>query len=194
MIEATGRRAVLAERAWPGTGVVRDMALITGGALLVALCSQVQIPLQPVPITGQTFGVLLIGALLGSRRGAASMLTYVGMGAIGLPVFAGGAAGLSRLAGPTAGYLVGFVIAAAVVGFLSRRGWDRRVGTTALAMSLGTVVIYIFGVTWLSRFVGWSQVLATGVAPFLIGDATKLALAAVALPWAWRLIGEPGRS
>lgn len=194
MIEVSGRRVVLAERAWPGTGIARDLALIIGGALLTALCSQIEVPLQPVPITGQTFGVLLVGALLGSRRGAASMLTFVGMGAFGLPVFAGGAAGLSRLAGPTAGYLVGFVIAAGVVGFLSRHGWDRRVATTALAMGLGTVVIYIFGVTWLSRFVAWGQVLATGVAPFLIGDAVKLVLAAVALPWAWKLIGEPGRA
>jgi biotin transport system substrate-specific component len=193
MIDAAGRRLVLAERAWPGAGLARDIPLIIGGALLTALCSQIEIPLQPVPITGQTFGVLLVGALLGSRRGAASMLTYVGMGAVGLPVFAGGAAGLSRLAGPTAGYLAGFMVAAALVGFLSRHGWDRRVATTVLAMALGTLTIYIFGVAWLSRFVGWSQVLATGVAPFLVGDALKLALAAVALPWIWRLVGENRR-
>ncbi len=190
MIHVTGRRLVLAERAWPGVGLARDVVLIIGGALLTALCSQIQIPLQPVPITGQTFGVLLVGALLGTRRGAVSMLTYVGMGAVGLPVFAGGAAGMSRLAGPTAGYLVGFAVAAAVVGFLSRHGWDRRVATTAAAMALGTLTIYVFGVAWLSSFVEWSQVLATGVAPFLIGDAFKLVLAAVALPWAWKLVGE----
>lgn len=190
MMDAAGRRLVLAERAWPRAGWVRDVILIIGGALLTALCSQIEIPLQPVPITGQTFGVLLVGALLGTRRGAASMLAYVGMGAVGLPVFAGGAAGVSRLAGPTAGYLVGFAVAAALVGFLSRHGWDRHVVTTALAMGLGTLTIYLFGVAWLSRFVGWSQVLATGVAPFLIGDAVKLVLAAVTLPWAWKLIGE----
>lgn len=194
MIGVSGRRVVLTERAWPGTGLARDVTLIVGGALLTALCSQIVIPLQPVPITGQTFGVLLVGAFLGTRRGAASMLTFIGMGAIGLPVFAGGAAGLSRLAGPTAGYLVGFVIAAGLVGFLSRLGWDRRVASTALAMALGTAVIYLFGVIWLSRFVGWSQVLATGVAPFLIGDAIKLGLAAVALPWAWKLVGETDRT
>jgi biotin transport system substrate-specific component len=190
MIGVTDRRLVLAERAWPGVGLARDVALIIAGSLLTALCSQIQIPLQPVPITGQTFGVLLVGALLGSRRGAASMLTFIGMGAFGLPVFAGGAAGLARLTGPTAGYLVGFAVAAAVVGFLSRHGWDRRVATTVVAMVLGTLTIYIFGVAWLSRFVGWSQVLATGVAPFLIGDTFKLALAAVALPWTWKLVGE----
>lgn len=190
MIETSGRRVVLAERAWPKESLARDAVLIVGGALLTALCSQIQIPLQPVPITGQTFGVLLVGALLGSRRGMASMLTYIGMGAAGLPVFAGGAAGLSRLAGPTAGYLVGFALAAAVVGSLSRRGWDRRVVSTALAMALGTLVVYGFGVTWLSRFVGWGQVLAVGVLPFLIGDALKLTLAAIVLPWAWRWIGE----
>jgi biotin transport system substrate-specific component len=164
--------------------------LIIVGALLTALCSQIEIPLQPVPITGQTFGVLLVGALLGTRRGGISMLAYVGMGAVGLPVFAGGAAGVSRLAGPTGGYLAGFAVAAAVVGFLSRYGWDRHVVTTGLAMGLGTLTIYLFGVVWLSRFVGWSRVLPTGVAPFLIGDAVKLVLAAVALPWAWKFIGE----
>jgi len=190
MLEVTGRRAVLAERAWPGVGLARSAALVVGGALITALCSQIEIPLQPVPITGQTFAVLIVGALLGSRRGVASMLTYVLMGAVGLPVFAGGAAGLSRLAGPTGGYLAGFVVAAAVVGFLSRRGWDRRLGTTALAMALGTLVIYIFGTAWLSRFVGWGQVLVTGVIPFLVGDALKLALAALSLPWAWRLVGD----
>jgi biotin transport system substrate-specific component len=194
MIDVTSRRIVLTERAWPKTGVIRDGILVIGGALLTALCSQIVIPLQPVPVTGQTFGVLLVGALLGTRRGAASMLTFIGMGAVGLPVFAGGAAGLSRLAGPTAGYLVGFVIAAPLVGFFSRLGWDRRVGSTALAMAIGTAVIYLCGVIWLSTFVGWSQVLATGVAPFLIGDTLKLALAAVALPWAWKLVGEPNRS
>ncbi|HLC01458.1 MAG TPA: biotin transporter BioY [Anaerolineales bacterium] len=190
MLGVTGQRAVLAERAWPGIGLARSAALVVGGALITALCSQIVIPVQPVPITGQTFAVLLVGALLGSRRGVASMLTYVAMGAVGLPVFAEGAAGLSRLAGPTGGYLAGFVVAAAVVGFLSRRGWDRRVGTTALAMALGTLVIYIFGIAWLSRFVGWGQVLVTGVIPFLVGDALKLALAALSLPWAWRLVGD----
>lgn len=193
MLEVTSRKAVLAERAWPGVGLARSAALIVGGAFFTALCSQIVIPLQPVPITGQTFGVLLVGALLGSRRGLASMLTYVGMGAVGLPVFAGGAAGLSRLAGPTAGYLVGFVVAAAMVGLLSRRGWDRRVASTALAMALGTLVIYAFGVAWLSRFVGWDKVMAIGVMPFLLGDAMKLALAALSLPWAWRLVGESDR-
>jgi biotin transport system substrate-specific component len=190
MIDVAHRRLVLAERAWPRDGLLRDVVLIIGGALLTALCSQIQIPLQPVPITGQTFGVLLVGALLGGRRGAVSMFAYVAMGGLGLPVFAGGAAGLSRMAGPTAGYLVGFVAAAALVGSLSRRGWDRRVATTALAMALGSLTIYIFGVAWLSRFVGWSWVFAAGVAPFLVGDSLKLALAAIALPWAWKLLGE----
>jgi biotin transport system substrate-specific component len=190
MIGASGRRLVLAERAWPQAGLARDVAWILGGALLTALCSQIEIPLQPVPITGQTFGVLLVGALLGTRRGGASMLAYIGAGAAGLPVFAGGAAGLAWLTGPTAGYLIGFVAAAAVVGSLSRRGWDRHVVTTAMAMALGTLTIYAFGVTWLSGFVGWGRVLATGVFPFLIGDALKLALAAFALPWAWKLVDE----
>ena len=193
MIEVTGTRAVLAERVWPGAGLAKSAILIVGGALLTGLCSRIEIPLLPVPITGQTFGVLLVGALLGSRRGPASMLTYIGMGAFGLPVFAGGASGLARLAGPTAGYLVGFVVAASIVGLLSQRGWDRRIVSTAAAMAIGTLVIYAFGVAWLAHFVGWGRVLATGVLPFLVGDALKLSLAALVLPWAWRLIGEPDR-
>ena len=193
MIEVTGRRTVLAERAWPGAGLAKSAILVVGGALITALGSQIEIPLLPVPITGQTFGVLLVGALLGSRRGPASMLVYVGMGALGLPVFAGGASGLARLAGPTAGYLVGFVVAAGIVGLLSQRGWDRRIVSTAAALAIGTLVIYAFGVAWLAHFVGWGRVLATGVFPFLVGDALKLCLAALALPWAWRLVGEPDR-
>jgi biotin transport system substrate-specific component len=121
------------------------------------------------------------------------MLVYVGMGAFGLPVFAGGTSGLARLAGPTAGYLVGFVVAAGIVGLLSQRGWDRRIVSTAAAMAIGTLVIYVFGVAWLAHFVGGGRVLPTGVLPFLVGDALKLSLAALALPWAWRLIGEPDR-
>src|SRR3972149_2936768 len=163
MTEVTGRRAVLAERAWPGAGLAKSAILVVGGALLTALGSQIEIPLLPVPITGQTFGVLL----------------------------AGGASGLARLAGPTAGYLVGFVVAAGIVGLLSQRGWDRRIVSTAAAMAIGTLGIYAFGVAWLAHFLGWGRVLATGVFPFLVGDALKLCLAALALPWAWRLVGEP---
>jgi biotin transport system substrate-specific component len=190
MIEVTFERAVLADRVWPGAGIWRNVALIMGGTLLVALCSRIEVPLQPVPITGQTFGVLLAGALLGSRRGVLSMFTYLGLGSIGLPVFALGGSGWARIGGPTAGYLAGFVVAAGVVGWLSERGWDRRTSTTLLAMSLGMLPIYILGAAWLSRFVGWTHVVSIGILPFVLGDALKVALAALALPQAWVMIGK----
>jgi biotin transport system substrate-specific component len=134
-----GVEEAMVDVAWKGTGLLRDAVLVFGGAIGLALLAQIQVPLQPVPVTGQTFGVLLVGALLGSRRGALSMLTYLSLGAAGLPVFAGLGAGASHFAGPTGGYLVGFVMAAWLVGRLAERGWDRRIHTTALAMLLGTL-------------------------------------------------------
>ena len=181
---------VMAERLWPRASAVRDVVLGMAGVLLLGLVAQLEIPLQPVPITGQTFGVLLIGALLGSRRGALTVGAYVAAGVAGMPIFAGGASGISRLFGPTGGYLLGFIAAAWVVGWLSERGWDRRLLTAVAAMLLGTVVIYIFGLSGLSFFVGWERVAAVGLAPFLIGDLLKLALAALALPGGWALLGR----
>ncbi len=180
---------VLADRAVPGIGVRRDVLMVALGSVLVALCSRVEVPLQPVPITGQTFGVLLVGAVLGARRGALAIAGYLGLGLLGLPVFAGGTPGAARLLGPTGGYLIGFVAAAALVGFLCERGWNRHVIGTALAMTFGSLVIYAFGSAWLAGFVGPSRVFALGVAPFLLGDALKIALAALLLPMAWRLAG-----
>ena len=124
-----------------------DIVLIIGGSLLVGLCAQVAVwlPFSPVPVTGQTFAVLMIGALFGARRGCFTMLAYIAEGAAGLPVFALGRAGLPILLGPTGGYLVGFVAAAYITGLLAEKGWDRRVGTTVLAMLLGSVGMYAFG-------------------------------------------------
>jgi len=177
---------------WPKAGVVREFALILGGSLLIALAARLQIvlPFSPVPVTGQTFAVLLIGALYGSTRAPATVVTYIILGVLGLPVFAGGAAGIARLAGPTAGYLVGFVAAAFVVGLLGERGWHRRPSTTAVSMIIGNAIIYVFGAGWLSRFVGWDAVLSAGVVPFLAGDVLKIALATVLLPTGWRFIGR----
>jgi biotin transport system substrate-specific component len=186
---------VMIEAVWRKSGVGREVALMLGGSLLIALSAQLRLvlPFSPVPMTGQTFAVLLLGALYGSQRGPATVLTYLALGAMGLPVFAGGAFGVARLVGPTAGYLVGFVAAAFVVGFLSERGWDRKPWTTALSMILGNGMIYVAGVLWLSRFVGWQAVLTTGVLPFLAGDALKIALATILLPTGWRLIGRSGQ-
>lgn len=167
-----------------------DVALIVGGSLFIALSAQVAIPLpfSPVPVTGQTLAVPLIGALLGSRRGGLSLLAYLAEGALGLPVFAGGTAGLARLMGPTGGYLVGFVPAAFLTGLLAERGWDRQVRTTLLAMFLGNVAIYALGLLWLARFVGGERVLASGLLPFIPGDLLKLILATMFLPPGWKLL------
>lgn len=174
---------------------IADAALVLGGSLLTALAARLTIPLPftPVPITGQTFAVLLVGAALGSRRGALSMALYVLEGALGLPVFAGGTAGLGRLLGPTGGYLVGFIAAAFVTGWLAERGWDRRPLTTALAMLAGNLVIYLFGLPWLAaflggRFLGPKGALALGLLPFIPGDLVKLALATFLLPSAWWIV------
>ena len=181
---------VLVDVAWPGADTRRAVLLAAGGSILIALLAQLEFPLWPVPITGQTFGVLLIGAVLGSRLGAITVLTYLAWGATGLPVFAGGHLGPATLFGPTGGYLLGFVPAAFVVGWLSERAWDRRILSTAGAMLLGTIVIYIPGILWLSRFVGWDHVLEAGLLPFIVGDLLKVALAALALPAGWNLTGS----
>jgi len=169
-----------------------NVLLVIGGSLLVAAIAQIAIPVpfSPVPITGQTFGVLLVGALLGSRRGALALLAYLAEGIMGLPVFAGGAFGLARLMGPTGGYLVGFVGAAWLVGYLSEIGFDRKVWTTLVAMTLGNVVIFFFGVLWLGMYVGWEKALPLGLYPFLTGSVVKTALAAALLPVGWKLIGK----
>jgi biotin transport system substrate-specific component len=195
MERAAARQQVMIDVVWPSAGVWREVGLILGGSLLIALAAQLQIllPFSPVPLTGQTFAVLLLGALYGSRRGPATVVTYLMLGAVGLPVFAGGAAGLARFVGPTAGYLVGFVAAAFAVGSLSERGWDRKPWTTAASMVVGNAVIYATGVLWLSRFVGWSAVPNAGILPFLAGDALKIVAATILLPSGWMLIGRAPR-
>jgi len=174
-------------------GWMRDIVLILLGALLVAGLAQVEIPLPftPVPITGQTFGVLLVGAALGSKRGALSLASYLALGVVGLPFFAGGAHGLIIVIGATGGYLIGFVIAAYVIGLLAERGLERSLRTSILPFLTGTVIIYICGVAWLAIMLGsLSKALAAGLLPFLIGDAIKLVAAALVLPAAWRFAGK----
>jgi len=170
---------------------IRDILLVLLGSLFVAACAQIAIPLPftPVPLTGQTFAVLLAGAALGSKRGASSLGLYTIAGALGLPIFAAGKSGLS---GPTLGYLFGFIIAAYIIGLLAERGLDRSLRTSFLPFLLGTAVIYLFGAGWLVLSLGMTpqQALAAGVLPFLIGDAIKLLLAGVSLPAAWKLVRE----
>jgi len=171
-----------------------DLGLIAAGSLLVALSAQAafHLPFTPVPWTLQPFAVLLVGALLGARRGALAMIAYLTEGALGLPVFAGAAAGVGPLVGPTGGFLVGFVAAAGVTGFLAERGWDRRFFSTWAAMALGSLTLFAFGLPWLAQFVGWRNVIATGLVPFLPGDVFKQVLAALVLPGAWRVARAAG--
>lgn len=171
--------------------LVYDVLLVIGGSLLMALLAQVStnVFFSVVPVTGQTLGALLIGALLGPRRGTAAMMAYIAEGAAGLPFFAGGTFGIARLAGPTGGYLVGFVAAAAIVGWLAERGWDRRVATAALAMLIGNVAIYLVGLPWLAAYVGFDKAPALGLVPFIPGDLAKIAIAVVLLPGGWKLLG-----
>lgn len=172
-------------------GWLRDLILILLGVMFVAALAQVEIPLPftPVPITGQTFGVLLVGAVLGSKRGAASLASYLGMGILGLPFFAGGGHGLDMIMGATGGYLIGFVVAAYVIGLLAERGLERSVCTSLIPFFVGTVIIYICGVAWLSLMLGsFSKAIVSGLLPFLVGDAVKFLAAALALPMAWKLV------
>ncbi|HUH06283.1 MAG TPA: biotin transporter BioY [Egibacteraceae bacterium] len=183
------RRPVLADLI-PGT-LARDVALVIGVALLTAAAAQVQIPLgfTPVPISGQTFAILLGAAAVGPLRGSLAQLLYIAMGGVGLPFYSGGESGWQHLTGATGGYIVGFVAASAVVGALARRGLDRRPLGMALAFAAGTATIYLIGAAWLAQVAGLSagEAIAKGVAPFLVGDAVKALLAAALLPAAWRL-------
>lgn len=173
----------------------RSALLVTGFSLLTAAAAQVVVPLPytPVPLTGQTFAVLLTGALLGPRLGALAMLAYLAEGAAGLPFFRNGAGGVGHFAGATAGYLLAFPAAAYVTGALAERGWDRRFLTAAAAMALGSFVILACGWAWLAlMFKGGTQAFWLGVAPFLPGDVLKVALAAAALPAGWVLLRRAG--
>jgi biotin transport system substrate-specific component len=186
----------ISARVLPRTRVV-TLALVVGFALFTALMAQIAIPLgfTPVPITGQTFSVLLAGAALGWRAGAASMALYVALGATGLPFYAEARGGWEVATGATGGYLIGFVVAAALVGHLAERRQDRSVATAIPAFLAGTAVIYLFGVTWLAGNlgVGATEAMELGLVPFVIGDLVKVALAGVALPAAWKLV-ERGRT
>lgn len=171
---------------------VRDAALVVGGAAFVGVSAQIAIslPFTPVPLTMQPFAVLLAGATLGLRRGAASMLLYVLVGIAGVPWFAQHHSGSSILHAASFGYLLSYPFVAALVGTLASRGGDRTVLRTASTMALGSVLIYAFGLPWLmaNLHVGLARGLALGVTPFLLGDAIKVALAAGLLPTTWRLV------
>jgi biotin transport system substrate-specific component len=177
-------------------GRTRDIALVLGVTVLTALLAQVSFhpPGTPVPVTGQTFAVLLSAAAVGPLRSVAGQLLYIAVGWAGLPVFSKGTHGWSVVHGVNAGYLVGFVLASALVGFQARRGVDRRPDTLAGSFLLGSALIYIPGVWWLQHqlHLSYSAAMAAGAYPFLLGDLVKALLAGALLPAAWRLVGREG--
>lgn len=205
---APGHGATLADRLVPA-GIAlrigarsRGLALAAAGALLIALSAaavSIRLADNPVPISGQTFGVLLVAGALGLRRGLAATALYVAIGVIGFPAFAEGKGGLGVIAsvndgrlvlGATGGYLLGFVLASALVGRLAQRGWDRRLPGALAAMALGNLAIYTVGLPWLAAATGFSpaETIAKGLVPFLLGDTVKLVLAAGVLPAAWWVV------
>jgi biotin transport system substrate-specific component len=189
MAALTQRRATLADLL-PGEHV-RDLVLILLGAGLTGLCAQISfhIPGTPVPVTAQTFAVLLTGAALGPGRAALSMLLYMLAGVAGVPWFAGASHGFG---GATFGYIVGFIVAATLVGAIAERGGDRTLPRTLATMLIGTVLIYAFGLIWLalSLHVSLAKSFTLGAQPFLIGDAIKIVIATGLLPGAWWLVGR----
>jgi biotin transport system substrate-specific component len=186
-------QAALIDRVVPRTALT-NVALILSGALFTAYAAQLVIPMWPVPMTAQTLAVLLVGSVLGATRGAISLIVYFSMGAAGMPVFS---AATSLSFGPTFGYLVGFVAAAAAVGYLSERGWHKSVAGVLGSFAIANSIIYLFGLPWLAFVLGnlgaandLAVVAAAGLAPFIVGDALKMILAAALLPLAWKYLGK----
>ena len=180
--------------------LTRDILLILAGTAFVALLAQISIPWYPVPFTGQTLAVLLVGGVLGALRGALALAVYFAIGALGAPVFTDQSGGWDVITGATGGYIIGFIVAAAVVGWLCSRGADRRVVPMILALILGNVIIYAIGLPWLASWVppgadaafGWAQAWTFGFEPFVFGDALKLVFAAALLPAGWALLQRTG--
>ena len=188
----------LADTLWPANADphswLRNLMLAFAGSVLLAISAKINIPFYPVPMTMQTFMVLCIGMAFGWRLGGATLLLYLGEGALGLPVFAGTpekGIGLAYLMGPTGGYLFGFFVAAVTVGWLAEKGWDRNMWTTLAAMIIGTAIIFILGLLYLGVLYGWDKpILEWGLIPFLPGAGFKIGLAAAVLPLTWKYLVE----
>lgn len=185
---------VLIERFFLGREItgINNIALALLGSIFIALTAQVALPLpfSPVPITGQTFGVLVSGIVLGAKRGALSAVFYIVEGAIGLPVFAGLKGGVVHLLGPTGGYILGFVPAAYIAGYLAEKGWDRSIIRSILGMSIANAIIYGLGLFMLSFYIGYARLLELGFYPYIAGDLLKIALAALSIPLVWKVISR----
>lgn len=183
---------------WPSRSALRIVVLMAVGSALLALSAKVQVPFYPVPMTLQTLVVLVIGAAYGWRLGGATVALYLAEGAMGLPVFAGPVAGLGYMAGPTGGYLVGFLFAAIATGLMAERGWDRSVLRVLAMMAAGHAIIFAFGVAWLAAVLQFDLARAwvAGVAPFYAATVVKTGLAAALMQAAWTVAGrqsEPSR-
>jgi biotin transport system substrate-specific component len=157
------------------------------GTALITVSAKINIPFYPVPMTMQTFAITVIGFAYGWRLGGATVALYLAEGAVGLPVFATGG-GLAYMAGPTGGYLVGFLVAAVILGLLAERGWSRSWLLTLAAMTIGTAIIFVPGVIWLAALIGWEKAIAGGLTPFIWGSVFKIGLAAAVMPFAWKLV------
>ncbi|MSP68403.1 MAG: biotin transporter BioY [Alphaproteobacteria bacterium] len=196
MTAATEAHPTLASSLWPeaaGSRLVRAVILAVIGSLLLWASAKIKVPFYPVPMTMQTFAVLVIGMAYGWRLGGATLLLYLAEGAVGLPVFTQTpekGIGLPYMMGPTGGYLIGFALAAMASGYLAERGWDRSLLKTAAAMLVGNAIIYVPGVLWLAALIGMEKAIQFGLTPFLLSDAVKLALAACLMPFAWSLISR----
>lgn len=173
--------------------ILRDGMLVLVGTMLLALSAKIQIPFYPVPMTMQSLVVMMIGAAYGWKLGGLTILAYLAEGALGLPVFASGA-GLAYMMGPTGGYLLGFVAAAAVTGYLAERGWTKSVLGTLAAMTIGHAVIFLFGFGWLASLIGASKAYLGGVAPFYAATLFKTLLGAALLPAAWWMVERARRA
>jgi len=186
---ATLRLAVV-----PRPTVLVDTMLVVAGTGLVGAAAQVSIPFKPVPVTGQTFAVLLVGSALGAVRGTASLALYLWLGVAGVPIYAHHDSGWSVITSASGGYIVGFVLAAAVTGWLAERRWDRRFSSSVGAMLTGNVIIYLVGLPWLAwqLHTNFETTLEYGLYKFVPGDLFKLYLAAALLPTAWRLVERAG--
>ena len=186
--------ATLANRLWPQTqslNLVRNIVLAVVGSFIVAVAAQINVPLPIVPLTLQSLAVLAIGAAYGARLGGATLALYAAEGAAGLPVFAQMKAGAGVIAGPTGGYIIGFILAAALVGYLAEKNWDRSLVKMFAAAVLGAVVLYIPGLIWLHNFAsGWPQTMEWGLTPFVAGDLVKAALVALGFQGAWSALGQ----
>lgn len=180
-------RPTLADRIF-ARGIIMDVVLVAAGAALTAIAAQVVVPLWPVPITGQTLAVLLVGSSLGALRGTLSMLLYAVLGIAGLPVFSEASSGMSIILGPTGGYIIGFVFAAAFTGWIAQRSWDRKILRSILGFLGGTVVTFAIGLPWLSFTLGLNleQTLNAGLYPFIIGGIVKMVIAASVMTLGWR--------